>query len=212
MRTRVSMMLLHYIAAGCGLLAGSTVLLAQAPQGKAAGNYTLSPEEVKKLEARWAAQEKTTRTTGQLMFLASFGGGGLLFAVIGAVMVRVAIATGRDLARFVPATGEVVEYQTVTGVDNEGDKFTRHDPVITYHGADGVTRRAVIGGTSVMKFSVGEQVEVLYDPARFDRARIVGFLPQRTSTGFGLAFVVLGGIFFLIGVCVWVSGIPVAMN
>ena len=152
-------------------------------------------------------------TPGQLMFLAMFGGGGLLFMVIGLVVMKVAIAARKDFARFVPATGQVVEYQTVNGIDTEGSQFTRQDPVITYQDADGVSRRAVIGGTTKTTFSVGETVDVLYDPANFDRARIVGFLSQSPgSPGFGLAFVVMGGLFFLIGIIVWLSGMPVAMG
>jgi hypothetical protein len=211
MRNWAATILSLSILAASGAVLGSSVLLAQTDKGQAAESAR-QDDELRQQLSRLAEKEQTARTPGQLMFLAMFGGGGLLFAIIGTAIVRVSLAFRRDLARFVPATGQVIDYQTVKGVDTDGDKFTRHDPVITYQDADSVTHRAVISGASEVKFSVGEQIKVLYDPACFDRAHIVGFLPQTTSPGFGVAFIVLGGLFCLIGVCVWVSGMPVTMN
>jgi hypothetical protein len=92
------------------------------------------------------------------------------------------------------AAGSVVEMQTRQ--DSEGD--TLFYPVVEFTTAEGETVRFQSStGSAPPAFEVGEEVEVLYDPALPENARISSFIDLWLFPTILLAF---GGIFVLFGV------------
>ncbi|RFA25573.1 hypothetical protein CAI21_18785 [Alkalilimnicola ehrlichii] len=123
-----------------------------------------------------------------------------LFLFIGLSALVGAGVTGYNSYRFVttaePTVGVVLEVRREIGRDSDGNQTVRYYPVVRYQGPNGMATYRSRSGSSSPRFSVGELVPMLYDPANPRNVRMDDFFDLWTAT---VLFSVFGVIFTLVG-------------
>ncbi|MEM6750283.1 MAG: DUF3592 domain-containing protein [Planctomycetota bacterium] len=129
---------------------------------------------------------------------------GLLFALIGAAFLGVGVWLGvrtQDfLATAVTTQGEVVHVERIRSSDpDSGDTFK---PTFAFQDQAGAPRNVTPSmSSSEWNFAIGEPVEIVYDPAEPQNAKLKSFgglwLLPTIFAGMGLVFTVVGVPIFL---------------
>ncbi|GAB2879421.1 hypothetical protein GCM10027046_04210 [Uliginosibacterium flavum] len=124
-----------------------------------------------------------------------------IFGGIGAVILIIALIWFANTRSFLSeaqrASGVILEL-----VASESDDSTVYHPVVGYQTPDGENRFfKSSAGSNPPAYDEGEEVEVLYSPAKPDDARINSFF---SLWGGPLIVGGLGLIFFAVGVGIWV--------
>jgi len=142
---------------------------------------------------------ETARPSGRLMRIVAWVLLGLAPCLLGgAVLARRSETAFR--ARAAEADGEVVAMRRVESRDRDGRLSVTWRPVFRFVAQDGATHQVESGtSSSPPAYRVGEAVRLRYDPARPERAAIIGdwgswlwvAVPGILGAGFG-AFGVLG--------------------
>ena len=132
------------------------------------------------------------------------------FTVFGVVLAAAGIGIGRAESRFASTAGRAAA--TVTDVrSRSAGRHTRGMiwvPVVRFQTSDGqLVDAETSGGTNIKRYSPGDSIEVLYDPANPATVRLPG---GSGGTLIQAAFMAIGGIFTLVGVMLIALAVAVA--
>lgn len=123
---------------------------------------------------------------------------GTLFAAVGIYLVMDAVHFSGQAQEGI---GEVIAVDTHYSTDSDGRRTTTYAPTIRFQSIDGDTYEAETHiRSSGYDYSIGTEVEILYDPADPDEVRINSFWSLYMLPGM---FTLMGSLFAILGAFLW---------
>ena len=119
---------------------------------------------------------------------------GMVFLIVGIIRQVSYSILQRDCVA--PTYGTVTDiYERVNGTDK--DETVIYYPVYEYVAGDQVYTSQSDVGSNIIRYDIGQQVPVMYDPNNPERYYIVG---DKVNERFGIIFICIGGVLAILGV------------